>query len=148
MIERKTARWGGEVLETIYVPDDKERITEAIWQVKDKGAEVIIVSGGMSVDADDVTPGGIKDAGAEVVTYGAPVLPGNKLMVAYLDGIPLLGLPAAIIFYEITVFDLVYPRLLAEEKITKEDIIRLSHGGLCHHCSTCQYPNCSFGKGF
>lgn len=146
-IKRKTACWGGEVLETIYVPDEKERITEAILQVKDKGAEIIIVSGGMSVDADDVTPDGIKDAGVDVVTYGAPVLPGNKLMVAYLDGIPLLGLPAAIIFYEVTVLDLIYPRLLAGEEITKGDIIRLSHGGLCHHCRTCQYPHCSFGKG-
>jgi len=146
VLKKKCERWGGELLRVIFTPDDKEKIRSALLELKKEGAEVLITGGGMSVDPDDVTPAGIKDTGAEVISYGVPVLPGNKLMIAYLDDIPILGLPACVIFYEITVFDLIYPRILAGEKINKEEIVKLSLGGLCRHCDVCQYPNCAFGK--
>lgn len=146
VLKRKFKRWGGELMRAIFVPDDKEKITEALLELKAEGAEVLITGGGMSVDPDDLTPSGIKDTGAEIVSYGAPVLPGNKLMTAYLDDIPLLGLPACVIFYKITVFDLIYPRILAGDKIDKNLITALSLGGLCRHCDSCTFPNCEFGK--
>ncbi len=145
-LKKKFNRWGGSLLDYKYVPDDSEKIKNALLDLKEKGADILITGGGMSVDPDDVTPLGIKNTGAEVIKHGVPVLPGNKLMVAYLEDIPVLGLPACLIFEEITVFDIIYPRVLAGEKITKNDLIKLSYGGLCHHCPVCQYPHCSFGK--
>lgn len=145
-LKRKFSRWGGSLSDHIYVPDEPEKIKEALISLKQKGADILITGGGMSVDPDDVTPLGIKNTGAEVIKHGVPVLPGNKMMVAYLDDTPILGLPACVIFEEITVFDIIYPRVLTGEKITKNDLINLSYGGLCHHCPVCQYPHCSFGK--
>jgi molybdenum cofactor synthesis domain-containing protein len=145
-LKRKFNRWGGSLLDYEYVPDDPEKITESLISLKNKGADILITGGGMSVDPDDVTPLGIKNTGAEVVKHGVPVLPGNKLLVAYLDDVPILGLPACVIFEEITVFDIIYPRVLTGENITRDDLVNLSYGGLCHHCPVCQYPHCSFGK--
>ena len=145
-LKRKFNRWGGSLLDYKFVPDEPEKIKDALLSLKNQGADILITGGGMSVDPDDVTPLGIKKTGAEVVKHGVPVLPGNKLMIAYLDDIPILGLPACVIFEEITVFDIIYPRVLVGEKITKNDLIKLSYGGLCHHCPVCQYPHCSFGK--
>jgi len=145
-LKRKFSRWGGKLLDHKYVPDNPDMIKDAIIDLKKQGAEVILTGGGMSVDPDDVTPAGIWKTKANVIKYGVPVLPGNKLMVAYLDDIPILGLPACVIFEEVTVFDIVYPRILAGEKFTKNKLIQLSYGGLCHNCPVCQYPHCSFGK--
>ncbi len=145
-LKRKFRRWGGKLLDYRYVPDNTDEIKEALLELKEKGAEILLTGGGMSVDPDDVTPAGIRKTKANVVKYGVPVLPGNKLMVAYLEDIPILGLPACVIFEEITVFDIVYPRILTGEKINKEKLVKLSYGGLCHHCPVCQYPHCSFGK--
>ncbi|ADL12012.1 molybdopterin-binding protein [Acetohalobium arabaticum] len=145
-LQRKFKRWGGELLDSIIVPDEVDEITEALSNLKESGAEVLITGGGMSVDPDDLTPKGIRNTGAEIVKYGVPVLPGNKLMLAYWDGIPVLGLPACVIFEEITVFDLIYPRLLTGEEFTRNDLIELSYGGYCYHCDVCQFPQCSFGK--
>ncbi|GAB6137893.1 molybdopterin-binding protein [Halanaerobaculum tunisiense] len=145
-LQQKIKRWGGELLDSIIVPDDVDQITEALFDLKEAGAELLITGGGMSVDPDDLTPQGIRNTGAEVVKYGVPVLPGNKLLVAYWDGVPVLGLPACVIFEEVTVFDLIYPRLLTGEKLTRNDLIELSYGGYCNHCKICQFPQCSFGK--
>lgn len=147
VLKRKFRRWGGDLMRAIFVPDDQAKITAALLELKEEGAEVLITGGGMSVDPDDLTPTGIRKTGAEIVSFGAPVLPGNKLMTAYLEDIPLLGLPACVIFYEITVFDLIYPRILAGDKIDKDLITKLSLGGLCRHCEKCTFPNCGFGKG-
>ena len=145
-LKNKLTRWGGQLLDYIYVPDKPDKIKDALLELKEKGADILLTGGGMSVDPDDVTPLGIKNTGAEVVKYGVPVLPGNKLMVAYLDKTPILGLPACVIFEKITVFDIIYPMLLTGEIIDKEYLIKLSYGGLCHKCPVCQYPHCSFGK--
>ena len=101
----------------------------------------------MSVDPDDVTPAGIRAAGGRVVTYGAPVLPGAMFMLAYIGKVPVLGLPGCVMYHETSIFDLVLPRILAGEEISRQEIVKLAHGGLCTCCDQCRYPNCSFGKG-
>ncbi|SMC83919.1 molybdopterin-binding protein [Sporomusa malonica] len=129
-----------------FQPDDKEKITQAILDCAHAGAEVIVITGGMSVDPDDVTPDAIRATGAEIITYGTPVLPGAMFMLAYLDNIAILGLPACGMFSKITVFDLVFPRILAGEKLSKQDFAEMGYGGLCMGCKECFYPCCPFGK--
>jgi len=100
----------------------------------------------MSVDPDDVTPAGIRASGAEIVTYGAPVLPGAMFLLGYLGKIPVLGLPACVMYYKTTIFDLVLPRILAGERVARKEITRMGYGGLCFGCPDCKFPLCSFGK--
>jgi len=107
---------------------------------------MVILTGGMSVDPDDVTPTGIKATGADVVSYGAPVLPGSMFMLAYLGQVPICGLPGCVMFNKTTVFDLVLPRIFAGEHLNKSDIVALGQGGLCEECEVCRYPACAFGK--
>jgi molybdopterin biosynthesis enzyme len=90
---------------------------------------------------------GIKQAGAEIISYGSPVLPGAMFLYALLDGVPLLGLPACVFYSKATVFDLIFPRVVAGEAITREEIIQMGHGGLCMNCKVCRFPICPFGKG-
>ena len=105
----------------------------------------VITTGGMSVDPDDRTPLAIRNTGADIVTYGAPVLPGAMFLVSYLDGVPVCGLPGCVMYAKRTIFDLLLPRLLADDAITAEDIARLGEGGLCLGCAECHWPNCGFG---
>lgn len=148
VLRRKVRAYGSEVKDQLFVPDDAGRIAEAIRDLAARGAQMIITTGGMSVDPDDVTPRGIQEAGARLVAYGAPVQPGNMLLVAYYDKIPILGLPGCVMYHETTVFDLVLPWVLAGQKITRTMISRLGLGGLCLHCQECRFPNCSFGTGW
>ena len=102
----------------------------------------------MSVDPDDQTPGAIKQTGARIVSYGAPVLPGAMFLLAYLeDGTPIMGLPGCVMYAKATVFDLVLPRIAAGVEVTKKDLAHMGNGGFCLGCKTCHYPNCGFGKG-
>ena len=130
--------------------DDRAQITQDILTFARNGADMILCSGGMSVDPDDRTPGAIKDTGADIVTYGAPVLPGAMLLLAYLDmgdrKIPVVGLPGCVMYAKRTIFDLVLPRLLADDRITAAEIAGYGEGGLCLNCSVCTFPNCGFGK--
>ncbi len=127
--------------------DRKENIVRAIESVRDQGAELVICTGGMSVDPDDMTPAAIRMSGATVVSYGAPVLPGAMFLLGYYgDGVPALGLPACVMYAAATVFDLILPRIAAGVRIEKADIARLGPGGLCLNCKPCRYPDCSFGK--
>ena len=136
-----------EVMECITVNDDQEKIKNAILDFKEKGCELIITTGGMSVDPDDKTPGAIKQTGANVISYGAPVLPGAMFCLAYFeDGTPVLGLPGCVMYAKATIFDLMLPRIAAGIPVTKKDIVMLGHGGLCLGCEECHYPACSFGK--
>ena len=146
VIERKVSEFGCEVLGQTITNDEQSMITDAIKAWLDKGAEMVICTGGMSVDPDDVTPSAIKDCGGTLVTYGSPVLPGAMLLLSYVNGIPVLGLPGCVMYSKRTVFDLVLPRVLADEVLTKRDIAELGHGGLCLDCRVCTYPHCSFGK--
>jgi len=147
VIENKLADYHLKVNHHLIVNDDLDKIKAAIFECLEKGMDLIICTGGMSVDPDDLTPGAIKASGATILTYGAPVLPGAMLLVGYLeDEIPILGLPGCVMYASATSFDLLFPRILAKDKITKKEIASLGHGGLCLKCSTCHYPNCMFGK--
>ena len=147
VVQAKVEEFGCQVIRHILVPDDADQIAQAVRSLAAHGAELILTTGGMSVDPDDVTPGGIKQAGAQIVTYGAPVLPGSMLMVAYLGEIPILGLPGCVMYHKTTVFDLVLPMVLAHKQITRPMIVKLGMGGLCLECDACRYPDCSFGTG-
>ncbi|MFZ7125512.1 MAG: molybdopterin-binding protein [Desulfobacterales bacterium] len=146
IIRRKVEALGGSVMEAVFLPDDDEMIAEAALRLLDKGANVLITTGGMSVDPDDRTRFALKKAGAQDLVYGSSVLPGAMFMTGHLRGVPFLGIPACGIYAETTIFDLVYPRVLAGEKISREDIAAMGHGGLCLRCKTCIYPRCPFGK--
>ncbi len=147
VVKEKVEAYGCRVLEQIIVPDDIEQITGAILQLIEQGAEMVLTTGGMSVDPDDVTPSAVRRTGAEIISYGAPVLPGAMMMVAYLNQVPILGLPGCVMYCKTTVFDLLIPSILAGEKVSRMMISRLGMGGLCRQCDVCHFPACSFGTG-
>jgi molybdenum cofactor synthesis domain-containing protein len=147
VVARKLEEYGCEVIGQIYVSDEADRIVQAIRAFLDEGADMITVTGGMSVDPDDVTPAGIRASGGRVVTYGAPMLPGAMFMAAYIGSVPVLGLPGCVMYHGVSIFDVVLPRILAGEEISRKDIVKLAHGGLCVRCKECKYPDCGFGKG-
>lgn len=146
VLREKFGALGCEVIRQIIVPDDADQIAASIKELIAEGAEFIATSGGMSVDPDDVTPEGIRRAGGEIITYGAPVLPGAMFLLSYLDGVPIAGLPGCVMYHASTVFELIVPRLLAGEILEKKDFACLGHGGLCLGCEECRYPDCGFGK--
>lgn len=146
-VKRKIEYFGCTLENQVILPDDKERIALEIKKAIDSGAEMIVCTGGMSVDPDDVTPTAIKECGAEIITYGVPVLPGAMFLLAYSGGIPIVGLPGCVMYSKRTVFDLVLPRILSDEKLSFRDIALYGHGGLCLDCKVCTFPHCSFGKG-
>ena len=147
VIKNKLGYYGSEVIKQVILPDDKERITEEILKaINEDKADMIICTGGMSVDPDDVTPTAIKDCGGELVTYGSPVLPGAMFLLAYYNNLPILGVPSCAMYSKRTVLDLVLPRVLADERLTLNDIAEYGHGGLCLDCKVCTFPHCSFGK--
>ncbi|GMB00299.1 molybdopterin-binding protein [Pelosinus sp. IPA-1] len=146
VIKKKFADLGSVVTETIFLPDDENLIAEKIKTLAAKN-DIVFVTGGMSVDPDDVTLAGVKKAGADVAVYGTPVLPGAMFMTAYLGEIPVIGIPACGMFSKVTVLDVVLPKILIGERITRQYIASLGHGGLCRRCeSGCTYPHCSFAK--
>jgi molybdenum cofactor synthesis domain-containing protein len=142
----KFAALGCPVLGQVFVSDDATMTAHAIRQFIDEGAEMVAVTGGMSVDPDDRTPAAIRDTGARVVTYGAPVFPGAMFMLAYLESVPIIGLPGCVMYYRTSIFDLIIPRILAGETIARQEFVELGHGGFCAGCATCAYPRCGFGK--
>lgn len=147
VIREKLAEFPTEVIAHIVCNDEHEMISEAIAACIAKGAQMVICTGGMSVDPDDRTPLAIKNAGADIVTYGAAVLPGAMFLLGYIKEIPVVGLPGCVMYAKRTIFDLVLPRLMADEKLQREDFTVLGQGGLCLDCKTCIFPNCGFGKG-
>jgi hypothetical protein len=163
VIQEKLQPFGGEIVGVHYAPDDERFIVEKTRALIDAGADLIITTGGMSVDPDDVTRFAIRSLGASNWTYGSPVLPGAMFLIAYLDKppgkarksngngasrdtIPVLGIPACGMYARITLFDILLPRVLAGERIGRREIAELGHGGLCMKCRTCAYPACPFGK--
>jgi hypothetical protein len=147
ILTHKVKALGSEILALDFAPDDAEVINQVIRSQMDQGCDLLLLSGGMSVDPDDVTRHGIRLAGASEIHYGAAALPGSMFLVAYLGEVPLLGVPACGLYHRITVLDLVLPRILAGEKISKAELAFLGHGGLCRDCPECTYPKCHFGKG-
>ena len=150
VLKEKLSEYPTEVIGQTTPGDDKAQITADIMEFINQGADMVVCSGGMSVDPDDRTPGGIRDTGARVVTYGAPVLPGAMLLIAYYEKegkcIPILGLPGCVMYAKRTVFDLVLPRIMADDEIFPEEVAAYGEGGLCLNCKVCTFPNCGFGK--
>jgi len=147
VIREKLAAFGGACIAHELCDDDDKGITAAIQRMLDMGAELVICTGGMSVDPDDRTPLAIKNTGANIVSYGAPVLPGAMFLLSYTaDGRAVCGLPGCVMYAKRTIFDLVLPYLLADEPITRDMLARLGNGGLCLGCDICHFPNCGFGR--
>ena len=147
VLKGKMQALGSEVMALDFAPDDAKAIARVIRSHLDRGCDLLLLSGGMSVDPDDVTRHGIRLAGASEFHYGAAALPGAMFLVAYLGDVPLLGVPACGLYHRITVLDIMLPRILAGERIGKKELAFLGHGGLCRDCSECTFPSCSFGKG-
>ena len=138
---------GIETLETVYSGDGVENVRDAVLAMRAQKPDMILCTGGMSVDPDDNTPGGIKAAGADIVCYGAPVLPGAMFLLGYFeDGMPVMGLPGCVMYAGATIFDLMLPKVAADVPVTRADIAALGEGGLCLGCKECHYPICPFGK--
>lgn len=163
IIIRKIKEFGGDIVGVFRCPDDESIIESRIRGLVRAGADLIITTGGMSVDPDDVTRFAIRRAGGDDVTYGSAVLPGAMFLVAYLRGdadgamdeeragrerdrIPVLGVPACAMYHKTTVLDLILPRILAGEHIGRRELADMGHGGLCRECSDCRFPACPFGK--
>ena len=149
VIVDKIAAYGGKMIAHRITNDDPDMIIRSIHEVLDEGAEMVICTGGMSVDPDDRTPCAIREVCKEVVTYGAPVLPGAMFLLSYYgeNKIPVMGLPGCVMYAKRTIFDLILPRIMAGEIIEKHEVDKLGEGGLCLNCDVCHFPNCSFGKG-
>ena len=155
VIEEKISEFDTEVIDHVTWDDDDAKVTASILDMVKKGADVVICTGGMSVDPDDKTPLAIRNTGARVVSYGAPVLPGAMFLLAYLDvadgderrTAAIMGLPGCVMYAKRTIFDLVLPRIMADDAVTPQDLAALGQGGLCLNCPVCTFPNCGFGKG-
>lgn len=148
VIQEKLAEYDCEMVAHEVLNDDHEKITAAIQKMLADGCELVLCTGGMSVDPDDKTPLAIKNTGASIVSYGAPVLPGAMFLMAYAqDGRPICGLPGCVMYANRTIFDLVLPWLLADVPVTADYLAGLGNGGLCLNCKVCHFPNCGFGKG-
>ncbi len=147
VLEKKFTAWGSRIVSKVIMPDEAEQTAEAIRAAIDGGAELVAVSGGMSVDPDDKTPLAIRSVGCEIVTYGVPVFPGAMFMLGYKGNVPVVGLPGCVMYHRASIFDILMPRILAGIRLTPRDISSLAHGGLCESCPECRYPACGFGKG-
>lgn len=145
-VGRKVTNYGSQVSQKVIVPDEPDQIAQTIKALVAKGVDMILTTGGLSVDPDDVTRIGIRRAGAQIKFYGTPILPGAMFLYAVLGQVPILGLPACVYYHKTTILDLILPRVLAGEEIGKDEIVAMGHGGLCMNCKKCQYPVCPFGK--
>lgn len=146
VIRAKMAQYPCEIVGVTVCDDDLDMIVDAAKAHLANGADFLIFTGGMSVDPDDLTPTAIRRLGAEIITHGMPAQPGNMTLVAYLDQIPILGVPGAAISMPTTMLDVLLPQIFAGDRFTKADLIRLGDGGLCQLCKPCHFPNCTFGR--
>ena len=147
VVIRKLAAYGIETIAQTQSGDGVDNVAAAIADMRARHPDILLCTGGMSVDPDDNTPGGIRKSGADIVAYGAPVLPGAMFLLGYYDdGTPVCGLPGCVMFAGATVFDLILPRLAAGVRVTRADLAALGEGGLCLGCKPCRYPVCPFGK--
>ena len=147
VVVEKLSAYGVETVAHQVTDDGLDHIAAAIEQVRAAGVDMVCCTGGMSVDPDDRTPAAIRNSGARIVTYGAPVLPGAMFLLGYYgDGAPVMGLPGCVMYAKASIFDLVLPRIVAGVPMEKPDFVRMGNGGLCLRCETCTYPNCGFGK--
>ncbi len=153
VIRQKLEEFDTEVIGHVILDDDDKKVTSSIKDMIEKGADVVICTGGMSVDPDDKTPLAIKNTGARIVSYGAPALPGAMFLLAYYEApqqkkaVAIMGLPGCVMYARRTIFDLVLPRVMADDLVCQQELAALGEGGLCLNCGTCTFPNCGFGKG-
>jgi len=146
IVRHKVERFECQVVETIIVPDDQAAIAQGVRRILDAGADLIVTTAGLSVDPDDVTKQGLIDAGVTDMLSGMPILPGAMTLIARIGEVQVIGVPACALFYSITSFDILLPRLLAGLPVTRPDLARLGNGGLCLGCKACTFPKCPFGK--
>jgi hypothetical protein len=149
LLIEKLSAFGIQLTKKIITGDGAQNIANGIAEIRAAKPDLILCTGGMSVDPDDNTPGAIRQSGAKIVSYGAPILPGSMMLLAYFaDDVPIMGVPGGALYKKDRggVLDIVLPRLAAGIKMTKEDFIALGNGGLCLACPDCHYPVCSYGK--
>jgi molybdenum cofactor synthesis domain-containing protein len=145
VIRAKVESMGGSIIAHRIVPDDEDIIADAVKEMSDKGSELIVTCGGLSVDPDDVTVEGIIRSGAHIISYGTPIMPSAMILLAMLGSTPILGAPAGGLFHT-TGIDVLLPRLMAGEIISRQEVIEAGYGGLCLNCARCLYPVCPFAK--
>ena len=147
VVVEKLQAYGIETIATVQSGDGVENVRDAVLAMREKRPDMILCTGGMSVDPDDNTPGGVRASGVRIVSYGAPVLPGAMFLLGYFDdGMPVMGLPGCVMYAGATIFDLILPRIAAGVEVTRADITAFGEGGLCLGCGQCHYPICPFGK--
>jgi hypothetical protein len=146
-VGKKIGQFGSRVVKKVVVADDAHQISRSLLKLRNDSVDLILVTGGLSVDPDDVTRAGIKKAGTRIIFYGTPVLPGAMFLYGMLGEKPVLGLPACVFYHSATLFDIVFPRILAGQVLTRKEISLLGHGGFCRNCNPCHFPTCPFGKG-
>ncbi len=146
VIRRKVGAFGAQVLGCIFCDDDLTMLLSAMEKWRNRGAKLIVMTGGMSVDPDDLTPTAIRRSGAEVITQGVPAQPGNMFTVAYLEDVTILGVPGAAIHAKTTMLDVILPQAFTGLRFTRQELRSLGAGGLCQGCKDCRYPNCTFGR--
>lgn len=151
-LDEKLSRLSGTVIGQRYSRDTVEEISQAVRAFIEEGAEVIICTGGMSVDADDKTPGAIRSVCRKISFQGTPALPGAMLMLGWAKPktgereIAVIGAPACVAFDDRTALDKLLPFIFAG--IEPGDLVRRwGVGGMCEHCHVCHYPSCSFAAG-
>lgn len=151
VIRRKSTPYQTDIHRSTLLPDDKDKIIRTIKQYITDSCDIIILTGGTSVDPNDVTPMAISEAGGHNFIRGVPLQPGNMFCMAWINHeareIPVCAVPAAALFFPHTSFDVFLPRLLVGQQPDLKEVAALGHGGLCHFCSQCVYPVCSFGRG-
>jgi len=132
-----------DVIRQEVLPDEKNRISACIKDFSNE-CDIVFVTGGTSVDPDDQTVAALADAGVRFNQQGNPIQPGNNFTIGYKGNTAICAVPAAAIHFRATALDVFLPRLLVGERISKEDVYRAGHGGLCHFCEKCHYPVCPF----
>jgi len=147
IISTKVNQFGGQVLKSLIVPDERRAIEQGVQELLDCGIDLLVTTAGLAVDPDDVTRQGLVDAGAADILYGAPILPGAMTLLAHIGPVQVMGVPACALYFKTTSFDLLLPRLLAGLAITRRDLARLANGAFCLDCKVCTFPQkCPFGK--
>jgi hypothetical protein len=146
-VGKKIVGFGSRVIKKLVVSDNIHQISQALSDLQADPIDLILVTGGLSVDPDDVTRAGIRKAGTKIIFYGTPILPGAMFLYGMLREKPVLGLPACVFHHNATLFDLIFPRILAGEVLNRKEINLLGHGGYCRNCDPCHFPVCPFGKG-
>jgi molybdenum cofactor cytidylyltransferase len=134
-LRERIERLGSTVTRTDFVALDDESDEAALAEMLKgqlaSGTRLILLAGETAImDEHDIVPRAVERAGGRVETVGAPVDPGNLLMLAYIDDVPVVGAPGCARSRKINIVDWILPRLLVGDRLTRKDIIGLGHGGL------------------